>query len=106
MGAIHLNAQNFEDEVLKSDIPVLVDFFAEWCGPCKMLAPIVDEVADQLQGKIKVAKVNVDEAQEIASRFNVMSIPNLILFKEGAVADQMVGAMPKEQLLEKIKANL
>lgn len=106
MGAVHLDAGAFEEEVLNSDIPVLVDFYAEWCGPCKMLAPIVDQVADELEGEIKVCKLNVDEAQDVASKFNIMSIPNLLLFKNGEVADQMVGAMPKEQLIEKIQANL
>lgn len=106
MGAAHLKAEEFENEVLKSEILVLVDFFAEWCGPCKMLSPVIDQLADELSGKAKIVKVNVDEAQEVAAQYNVMSIPNLLLFKGGEVVDQMVGAMPKEQLMEKINANL
>ena len=106
MAAAHLKAEDFENEVLKSDILVLVDFFAEWCGPCKMLSPIIDEIADELQGKAKIFKVNVDEAQEIASQYNVMSIPNMLIFKGGEVVEQMVGAVPKDQLMDKIKVNL
>lgn len=106
MGAIHLGARDFEIEVLQGGIPVLVDFYAEWCGPCKMLAPVLDQVADELRGLVKVCKINVDDAQEIASQFHIMSIPNLLFFKEGQVVDQMVGVMPKEQLIQKIKANL
>lgn len=106
MGAIHLKAEDFESEVLNSDSLVLIDFFAEWCGPCKMLSPIVDQVADEFEGKVKIFKLDVDDAQEIASKYNVMSIPNLLLFKGGEVVEQLVGAMPKEQLVEKINANL
>lgn len=106
MGALHLNDKNFEAEVLKSNVPVLVDFWAEWCGPCRMLSPIVDEIALDLQGKLKVAKLNVDEAQELAARFNIMSIPTLIIFKGGEPVEQIVGAMSKDQLLKKIKPKL
>jgi thioredoxin 1 len=106
MAAIHLKAEDFEAEVLQSAQPVLVDFYAEWCGPCKMMSPVLDAVADELAGQVKICKINVDEAQEIASQFNVMSIPNLLLFKGGQIADQMVGAMPKEKLIQKIKENL
>ncbi|MFP4473046.1 MAG: thioredoxin [Candidatus Omnitrophota bacterium] len=106
MAAIHFKADQFEQDVLKSDIPVLIDFYAEWCGPCKMLAPIVDELSDELEGKVKVGKINVDDAQELAGKYGVASIPNLLLFKNGEVVDQMVGAMPKDQLLERVKANL
>jgi len=106
MGAIHLRAEDFVNEVLEGAAPVLVDFYAEWCGPCKMMAPILDEVADALQGKVLIFKMNVDEAQEIASQFRIMSIPTLLLFKNGQVVDQMVGVMPKDQLIQKIKENL
>ncbi|MDP8265772.1 MAG: thioredoxin [Candidatus Aceula meridiana] len=102
MPAIHLTEQNFEQEILKSDVPAVVDFWAEWCGPCKMMGPIIDEVADELSGKIKVAKVNVDEAQSLAMKYSVMSIPTLIFFKEGNVADQAVGVVAKEQLVERV----
>ncbi|MDP8264996.1 MAG: thioredoxin [Candidatus Aceula lacicola] len=106
MGACHLTEQNFEQEVIGSDVPVLVDFGAEWCGPCKMMGPIVDELADELAGKAKVGKVNVDEAQGLAVKYGVMSIPTLILFKNGEAVDQSVGAMAKDQLLERINKNL
>ena len=106
MAAIELNEKNFSEEVLKSSIPVLVDFWAEWCGPCRVVGPIVDQIADELKGKLKVAKVNVDDAQELAAQFNVMSIPTLLIFKGGAPVEQMVGAMPKVQLMSKINPHI
>ena len=104
MGAVHLAATDFEKEVLQAEVPVLVDFFAEWCGPCKMLSPIIDEIADEMGGKAKIVKVDVDEAQEIASRYGVMSIPTLIIFKNGEVSDQIVGLVPKDQIVAKLNA--
>ncbi len=106
MPAIHLKAADFEAQVVNAHGPVLIDFYAEWCGPCKMLAPIVDQIADELGGSAKVFKIDVDQAQELAAKFNIMSIPNLLIFKNGAVVDQLVGVMPKEQLLEKLNAHL
>ncbi|MBF0510975.1 MAG: thioredoxin [Candidatus Omnitrophica bacterium] len=106
MGALHLDEKNFEDEVLKSSIPVLVDFWAEWCGPCKMIAPVIDQLAVELQGKMKVAKVNVDEASQLAGQYNVMSIPTMLIFKGGEPVDQIIGAMPKDRLLAKINPHL
>ncbi len=106
MGALHLDAKNFDQEVLKSDLPVLVDFWAEWCGPCRAIAPIIEELALELQGKMKVAKVNVDEAQDLAGNYNVMSIPTLLIFKNGQPVEQVVGAMPKPQLMAKIQPHL
>ena len=103
MAAVHLNDKNFDEEVIKSQTPVLVDFWAEWCGPCKMIAPVLDEIAGEFDGKLKVGKVNVDEAQELAMQFNVMSIPTLIFFKNGRAVDQVIGAMGKEHLVSKIK---
>ena len=106
MGALQVTDKNFDAEVLKSSTPVLVDFWAEWCGPCRMLAPILDELAADLGGKLKVVKVNVDEAQELAAQFNILSIPTMIVFKNGEPVNQLVGAMSKDQLLAKIKPNL
>src|SRR3989339_1895829 len=106
MSEITLTDANFEAEVLKSDVPVLVDFWAEWCGPCRMVMPIVEGIAAEMAGKIKVCKVNVDECQSLAGEFNVMSIPTLIIFKGGRPVDQMVGALPKPKIVEKLKACL
>lgn len=106
MAVLNVTNQNFESEVLKSDLPVLVDFWAEWCGPCRMVGPIVDEISEELGGKLKVVKVNVDDAQELAGNYQVMSIPTLMLFKGGELVEQTVGALPKDQLLEKIKAKI
>ncbi len=106
MSVVHLSDKNFDVEVLKSSLPVIVDFWAEWCGPCRMISPIVEEIAKDLQEKLKVAKVNIDDEQEIAARFNIMSIPTLLIFKDGKVVEQIVGAMPKAQLLSKMNPYL
>jgi len=89
---------NFDRDVLQSDIPVLVDFWATWCAPCKAIAPLVDTIADEYAGKVKVGKVNVDENQSTPGKFGVRGIPTIILFKNGVVLDQVVGAVPKSQL--------
>ena len=98
MSAIHINKNNFRNEVLNSEKPVLLDFWAPWCGPCRMVSPIVDEIAAE-RNDIKVGKVNVDEQPELAGQFGVMSIPTLVVMKGGKVANQMVGARPKSQIL-------
>ena len=89
---------NFQAEVLNSDIPVVVDFYADWCGPCKMMSPVIDKLAEEFDGRIKVGKVNVDENGELAQRYGIMSIPNMVFFKGGEVADRVVGAVPKAQM--------
>ncbi len=104
MAAQHVNDEQFESEVIKSDVPVLVDFFAGWCGPCKMLAPTIDELADEYAGKAKVVKVDVDEAPETAQKFGVQSIPTLIVFKNGEATDKKVGVVSKDDLKEMIDA--
>ena len=98
MSVITLTKENFEQEVLRSDKPVLVDFWASWCGPCRMVSPIVDEIAEE-RSDIKAGKVNVDEQQMLAAQFSVMSIPTLLVFKNGQVVNQVVGARPKQQIL-------
>lgn len=98
-------AENFEAEVLQSDIPVFVDFYADWCGPCKMMSPMIDKLADEFDGKIKVGKIDVDENQELAVKYGVMSIPNMKFFKGGEVVDEVIGAVPKAQMKAKFEAN-
>ena len=103
MAEITVTSKNFEEEVLKSDIPVLLDFWAVWCGPCRMLSPIVSEIAEEMEGKIKVGKVNVDEEEELAAAFRVSSIPMLVVMKDGKVTNAAVGYMPKENVLDLLK---
>ena len=103
--ALKLTDANFQSEVIDSDLPVLVDFWAEWCGPCKMIGPVIDQVATDLEGQAKVGKVNVDDARELAVKYNVRSIPLLLFFKNGEVKDQIVGAsVTKDQLKAKLQA--
>jgi len=97
---------SFEGDILKSSVPVLVDFWAPWCGPCRSVAPIVDDLATQYAGKLKVAKVNVDESSDVAMRYQVTSIPTFILFKNGQVADRALGALPKSEFVKLIDRNL
>ena len=98
MSVIHINKSNFQNEVLNSEKPVLLDFWAPWCGPCRMVSPVVDEIASE-RGDIKVGKVNVDEQPELAAQFGVMSIPTLVVMKGGKLANKTVGAKPKAQIL-------
>lgn len=103
---IALTDQNFQEEVKNSSVPILVDFWAEWCAPCRMIAPVLDEMADEYEGKIKIGKLNVDDNRSIAAQYGVMSIPTLILFKDGEMVEQMVGAQPKENLAKVIQSVL
>ena len=98
MSEINLINQNFEEEVLKSEIPVLVDFFATWCGPCKMLAPVIAELAGKYEGKVKVGKVNVDEENELAMKYQISSIPTLVLFRDGKIMNVKVGLSSKSEI--------
>jgi thioredoxin 1 len=98
--------ENFEEEVVKSDIPVLVDFYADWCGPCKMMGPVVEKLAEEFDGKVKVGKVNVDEQEDLAARFNVMSIPFFAFIKDGKMVDSSLGASSKDALVAKLEALL
>ena len=97
---IEFTDDNFDTEVLKSNLPVLVDFWAEWCGPCKMIAPIIEEIAGDYAGKVKVGKVNVDFNNQVAMQYGIRGIPALLVFKGGAVANQIVGAVPKNNITE------
>jgi len=100
---IELNAENFDSEVLQSDKPVLVDFWAEWCAPCRMLAPTIDEIAGDYSGRLKVAKLNVDHFGDIAARFQIRGIPTILVFNDGEVQDQMVGAASKENITRMVE---
>jgi thioredoxin 1 len=101
---VHVNEQSFDQEVLKAETPVLVDFWAEWCGPCRMVAPIVEDFAREYAGKLKVAKVDVDDNQNLAMRYNIMSIPTLGVFKGGQLVERIVGYMPKPVLKQRLDA--
>ncbi len=106
MTIIHVTDTNFKGEVLESALPVLVDFWAPWCGPCKMVAPVLDELAKEFDGKIKICKINIDDHDRIASQYGIMSIPTLIFFRQGQVVDQLVGALDKAELKRNIEEHL
>jgi len=99
-----ISDQNFETEVIKSNLPVVVDLWAPWCGPCRMVGPVVEKLAEQYQGKVKFCKLNVDENQQTAAKYSVMSIPTLLFFKDGQVADTVIGAVPEQVLKPRIDA--
>ena len=101
--AFKFTDSNFQEEAMTSNVPVVVDFYADWCGPCKMMSPVVEELATAYEGKVKIGKLNTDENRAIASKFNIMSIPTIICLKDGEVVDTIVGALPKVALEEKIK---
>jgi len=103
---INLNDKNFNDEVVNSQLPVLVDFWAGWCGPCKAVAPILEDISNKYSDKFRVAKVNVDENPDLASNYGIRSIPTLILFKDGKQIDSIVGALPKEAIINFVNENL
>ncbi len=106
MSSVAVNDADFESEVLKADKPVVVDFWAEWCGPCKQLSPLVDELAAEMKDKVKVVKVNIDESPDAPTKYGVRGIPTLMIFKSGELVDTRVGGMPKSQLAEWIEGQL
>jgi thioredoxin 1 len=95
---IIITQENFESEVIKSPVPVLIDFWAEWCGPCRTIAPFIDQLAEEYSGRVKIGKVNVDEENDLAGKHNIVSIPTLVLYKDGSVAGQKIGAAPKRDI--------
>lgn len=101
---ITVTEENFQSTVLESSVPVLVDFWADWCPPCKMIAPILEQIAEEYDGKALVCKLNVDENQALSQKYGVMSIPTLIFFKDGEIKDQAIGALPKDQLVSRLDA--
>lgn len=103
MSVISLNEKNFEEEVIKSEKPVLIDFWASWCGPCRMMSPVVDQIAEEMQDEVKVCKINIDEEENLAVKYNVMSIPTFIVFKEGKEAGRSVGVQDKEEIKAMLK---
>ncbi len=103
---LHLKEENFKQEVLESQIPVLVDFWAEWCGPCHMIAPIVEQISEDYAGRIKVGKLNVDESPQIAAQYGIRGIPTLMLFQGGKAVEQIIGAVPKASIISKLDSHL
>ena len=106
MKPVEFTDDNFETEVLQSNIPVLIDFWAVWCGPCKMIAPIVEELSGELEGKIKIGKLDVDNNPQVATTYGIRSIPTLLIFRDGKIVDQIIGAVPKQAIAQKLDAQL
>lgn len=106
MHPVEITDANFEEEVIKSEVPVLIDFWAVWCGPCKLIAPIVDELAGEYEGKAKIGKLDVDNNQEVSIKYGIRSIPTLLIFKDGKMVDQIVGAVPKAHIIEKLNSHI
>lgn len=106
MSAVHVTLDNFREEVLQSELPVLVDFWADWCAPCMMLAPIIEEISDELDGRVNVCKIDVDQAQDLAATYGVMSIPTLMIFSKGKEVERTAGYMPKEDVLAFVEKNI
>ncbi|RLD16200.1 thioredoxin [candidate division KSB1 bacterium] len=106
MAHVFVTDDNFDKEVLQSDIPVLVDFWAEWCVPCKMVEPVVDQIAQEYEGKLKIGKVDVDSNPQISMKYGIRSIPTLLIFKNGQPVDQIIGAVPKKNILQKLLPHL
>ena len=103
MSVLKITSENYEEEVLKSDKPVLIDFYADWCGPCRMMSPIIDEIAEEMEGKIKVGKINVDDNQELAMEYGDMSIPTIVVIKNGQIEKTFVGVRDKDEIKEALK---
>ncbi len=103
---IHITDGSFQEEVMKSDVPVVIDFWATWCGPCKLIAPIMEEMAEEYDGKAKIGKVDVDNNQQIAVQYGIRSIPTVLIFKDGELKENIVGAVPKKQIVEKLEQYL
>lgn len=103
MSVVNLNEKNFEEEVLKSDKTILIDFWASWCGPCKMMSPVVDEIAEEMKGTVKVCKINIDEEQNLAVKYNVMSIPTFVVIKAGKEIGRTIGVQDKEEIKKLLK---
>ena len=103
MSVITITSENFENEVIKSEKPVILDFYADWCGPCKMMSPIIDAIADEMKAEVKVGKVNSDDEMELAEKFGIMSIPTIIIFKDGKISSTFVGVTAKSEIINAVK---